>query len=413
MGGGMGSAPDTEYYDVLGVSKDASSGEIKKAYRKLALKNHPDKGGDPELFKQISVAYDVLSNSEKKEVYDKYGKEGLEGGGGGGGNAEDIFSMFFGGGGGGGGRGPRGPRKGEDIVHPLKVSLEDMYNGKTSKIAINRDKLCGSCDGRGGKAGAEKSCTSCHGRGVKVMLRQVGPGMVQQVQVHCPDCGGQGKTMREQDKCRDCRGQKVVKERKVLEVNLEKGMKNQQKIVFSGESDEAPGTVPGDVVLVLQQKPHSRFERKGADLILKKTVTLSEALCGFKFVVNTLDDRQLVVSSAPGEVLEPNSVKAVMGEGMPHHRNPFEKGRLFVIFDIQFPASGELTAPQLQVLRTVLPPAPMVVETEETEHCTLEEVDVESFGRSLGGPGANAYDSDDGDGPGIRQGPGGVQCAQQ
>lgn len=410
--GGSRGEPDTEFYDTLGVAKNATASEIKKAYRKLAIKHHPDKGGDPETFKKISVAYDILSNEEKKEVYDKYGKEGLEGGGGGGGNAEDIFSMFFGGGGGGGRGGRRGPRKGEDIAHPLKVSLADLYKGKTSKIAINRDKLCGSCDGLGGKAGAEKVCTDCRGRGVKVMLRQVGPGMVQQMQVHCPECSGQGKTMREQDKCRACRGNKTVKERKVLEAHIEKGMKHDQKITFRGESDEAPDTVPGDVVLVLQEKEHPFFKRKGADLVMKKKITLCEALTGFTFVVDHLDGRQLLVKSQPGEVIVPDAVKAIEDEGMPFHRNPFQKGRLFIMFEVEFPK--QLGAPQMQVLASVLPPVPVVQETEEQELCTLEEVDVETFGRKLGHGGGNAYDSDDeDDGPDIGARGQRVQCAQQ
>jgi len=289
----------------------------------------------------------------------------------------------------------------------------DMYKGKTSKIAINRDKLCESCDGRGGKEGAEKSCTSCRGQGVKIMLRQLGPGMVQQMQVRCDECGGQGKTMREQDKCRTCRGKKVVKERKVLEAHVEPGMKQGQKITFSGESDEAPGLVPGDVVLVLEEKPHPLFKRKGADLVMKKEISLIEALTGFQFVVNHLDDRQLLVQSRPGEITKPDSVKAIDGEGMPFHRNPFTKGRLFILFEVKFPANESLSAPQAQVLKSVLTGPPPVEENEEMEHHTLCEIDLESFGKShAGAGGGNAYDEDDGDADFGRRGPG-VQCAQQ
>lgn len=129
-----------------------------------------------------------MCDPEKRKMYDQYGKEGLEGQGGGEGHsAEDIFSMFFGG---GGGSQKRGPKRGEDIIHSVKASLEDLYNGKTVRLAIQRNKPCPDCEGRGGKVGAEKSCSDCNGRGVKVQLRQIGPGMVQQIQSGCPTCKG-------------------------------------------------------------------------------------------------------------------------------------------------------------------------------------------------------------------------------
>jgi len=234
-GGGMGRGGPSEpidnegLYNILGVSKDADENEIKKAYKKLALKHHPDKGGDVEKFKEISAAAEILSDPEKRQTYDKYGLAGLEGQGGGEG-ADDIFSMFFGGG--GRRRGPTGPQKGEDIVHPIKANLEDLYNGKTSRLAINRNKLCEECEGRGGKVGCERECSDCHGRGVRVQLRQIGPGMVQQIQSACQACKGTGKIIDEKDKCKSCKGKKTYKDRKVLEVVLEKGMKNGQKNSF-------------------------------------------------------------------------------------------------------------------------------------------------------------------------------------
>ena len=282
----------------------------------MALKHHPDKGGDAEMFKQISTAADTLCDPEKRKLYDQYGKDGVESGGGGGGHSpEDIFSMFFGGGG-GGGRGRGGPQKGEDIVHSIKVSLDDLYNGKTVKLAITRNKPCSDCEGRGGKVGAEKSCGDCNGRGVRIQLRQIGPGMVQQMQSVCPACRGACKTMDEKDKCKACKGQKVYKDRKVLEVGIEKGMKNGQKIKFSGEADEVPGTLPGDVIIVVQEKEHESFKRKGADLVHSVELTLSEALCGFTRVITQMDGRLLKIESKAGEVLKQDAVKVVAGEGM-------------------------------------------------------------------------------------------------
>ena len=201
-GGGGGGRPgmqrgssgkqDNTLYECLGVERDADEGEIKKAYKKLALKHHPDRGGDTEKFKEISAAFEVLSDAEKRKTYDNYGLEGLQSGGGGGGaGGEDIFDLFF-----GGGRGRRGersgPSKGEDIQHAVKASLEDLYNGRTIRLAISRNKPCPDCEGRGGKEGAEKTCSQCKGRGATIQLRQIGPGMVQQIQAACSNCKATG-----------------------------------------------------------------------------------------------------------------------------------------------------------------------------------------------------------------------------
>ncbi|RKP11599.1 DnaJ domain-containing protein, partial [Piptocephalis cylindrospora] len=250
---------ETALYEALGVSPDASESDLKKAYRKLALKYHPDKNPDAgDKFKEISHAYEVLSDSQKREVYDRFGEAGLsgEGGMGGGGvSPEDLFAQLFGGGGGGffGGGGPggssrhSGPRKGKDVGHGLKVTLEDLYKGKTSKLALQRNIICKKCDGKGGKAGAVKSCSTCNGQGVRLTIRQMGP-MIQQVQQTCPDCRGEGEIINQKDRCKDCLGKKVISERKVLEVHVDKGMKGGQRITFTGEADQAPGTLPGDVV---------------------------------------------------------------------------------------------------------------------------------------------------------------------
>jgi len=411
QGGGMpgrgpprGPVDNEEFYKILGVSKDATDAEIKKAYKRGALKHHPDKGGDPEKFKEFSEAAEVLMDEEKRALYDKYGKEGIEEGGGGGGSAEDVFAQMFGG---GGRRGPRGPQKGEDIVHNIKVSLEDLYNGKTVRLAISREKPCADCDGKGGKPGAEKVCTDCNGRGVRVQLRQIGPGMVQQMQSTCPSCRGACKVIDEKDKCKTCKGKKVTKDRKVLEVHIEKGMKSGHKIKFSGEADEIPGTVPGDVVIVVQQKEHERFKRKGADLVESIELTLSEALCGFTKVVTHLDGRTLQIKVPPGEVTSHQAVKMIQNEGMPYHGSPFTKGRLFLVMNVKFPKKLPLNI--VSALQSALPEPPKAMLTEEDEECNMESVDISQFGQGEGKGPANAYDEDDEDGEGGAQR---VQCGQ-
>jgi len=401
-GRGGGPIDNEGFYKALGVEKTAQPSEIKKAYRKLALKHHPDKGGDVEAFKEISSAFEVLSDPEKRKLYDQYGKEGLEEGGGGGGqSAEDVFSMFFG----GGRRGARGPQKGEDINHNIKVSLEDLYMSKTVKLAINRDKNCEDCGGYGGSDGSERTCSDCDGRGVKVMLRPLGPGMVQQVQTVCPTCKGSCKYFDEKDKCKVCKGKKVQKERKVLEVFIDRGMKSGEKIRFTGEADEAPNTVPGDVIFTLQEREHDRFKRKGADLVTTLNITLSEALCGLTRTVTHLDGRTLRIDVAPGRVTKPESVKMINGEGMPYLGSPFKKGRLFVHFRVTFPT--KIQPSNIPALLGALPAAKKTELTGEEEETEMSDVDISQFGLDKGGAGYNDNDSDEeGDARGGQK----VQC---
>ncbi|TJX51591.1 molecular chaperone DnaJ, partial [Soehngenia saccharolytica] len=228
---------NTKYYEVLGVSKTAAADELKKAYRKAAIKNHPDKGGDPEKFKELAQAYEVLSDPEKREIYDQYGEDAMKEGMGGGGashNPFDIFESFFGGSpfggsafGGGSSRGRR-QKQGEDVVHPLKVSLEELYTGISKKLSLSRNILCPKCKGKGSKSGASSRCSGCQGSGMRVSIRQLGPGMIQQMQHVCSDCRGSGETISDKDKCAQCKGNKVVQDKKMLEVNVEKGMQHGQ-----------------------------------------------------------------------------------------------------------------------------------------------------------------------------------------
>ncbi|XP_042512038.1 chaperone protein dnaJ A6-like [Macadamia integrifolia] len=408
---------NTKYYEILGVAKSASQDELKKAYRKAAIKNHPDKGGDPEKFKELAQAYEVLSDPEKREIYDQYGEDALKEGMGGGGashNPFDIFESFFGGGAFGGGGSSRGRRQkqGEDVVHTLKVSLEDLYNGTSKKLSLSRNVLCPKCKGKGSKSGSSGRCFGCQGTGMKISTRQIGPGMIQQMQHVCPECRGSGEVISEKDRCPNCKGNKVTQEKKVLEVHVEKGMQHGQKIVFQGEADEAPDTITGDIVFVLQLKEHPRFKRKYDDLYVEHTLGLTEALCGFQFALTHLDGRQLLIKSNPGEVIKPGQYKAINDEGMPHHGRPFMKGRLYIHFNVEFPDSGILSPDQCRSLETILPPKPSSqlseMELDECEETTLHDVNIdEEMRRKQQQQQQEAYDEDDE--PSMPR----VQCAQQ
>jgi DnaJ family protein A protein 2 len=229
-----------KFYALLGVEKTASEADIKKAFRRQAMTHHPDRGGNAETFKDLNKAYEVLSDSQKRAIYDEGGEEALADGGGGGGGpgGMDIFDLF-GGAFGGGGRRAQRTRKGEDVVFPLQVTLEDLYNGVAKKLRLTKNVICSDCRGKGGKDGAESKCTDCRGQGVRMVIRQIGPGMIQQMQAQCATCKGSGSNIAEKDKCKSCHGEKTIKEKKTLEIHISKGMKHGEKLTFSGEADEA------------------------------------------------------------------------------------------------------------------------------------------------------------------------------
>ncbi|KNE62738.1 hypothetical protein AMAG_07924 [Allomyces macrogynus ATCC 38327] len=409
---------DTKLYDILGASPEATDSQLKKCYHKLALSLHPDKNPSPEAaekFKEVTRAYEILSDSQKRQIYDQYGEQGLEGGMGGmggmGGSPADLFEQIFGfGGGGARQRHDHGPKKGKDMAHVLKVSLEDLYNGKTTKLALNKQVLCAPCNGKGTtKEGAEIVCATCRGQGVRVQIRQIGP-MIQQFQSACSDCDGKGKSIAPKDRCKNCNGKKVTNERKVLEVHIEKGMRDGTKITFRGESDQFPGMLPGDVVIILEEKPHDKFKRDGTQLYIEQTVDLLTALAGGQFAIKHLDGRHLLVQVIQGEILTPGIVKIVPGEGFPTQRH-HEFGDLHIKFNIDFPTAADLDPSKLALLEQALPARPTLPALKgDVEEVVLATPDPNARGGSGSRAHMDAMDEDDDEGG--HGGPG-VQCATQ
>jgi len=320
---GLGLAQETKYYEILGVERDASAAEIKKAFRKLSLQYHP--------------AYDVLSDPEKRQLYDLGGEENLKKGN----QPASPFDMFFGGGQG-------GRRKGQNFKMEFSVTLEDLYNGAQKEFRVNRKVLCNKCRGTGAKGGETTKCKKCQGRGVVMQLQQLGPGFNVQMQTACDACGGKGQTFKVA--CPVCKGEKVVMEEKVLTTVIERGMPNGHELVFERASEQSPDTIPGDVILQVKTEKHSRFTRQGNDLHHTMTITLKEALLGFKKSIQQLDGRTVEVSR--DGVTQYDHVMQIKGEGMPHHDVPSDKGNMFVKFQVVFP--NKLTPDQQERLKDIL-----------------------------------------------------------
>lgn len=393
---------ETTFYDVLGVKPGCTQEDLKKAYRKLALKYHPDKNpNEGERFKQISQAYEVLSNPEKKRIYDQGGEQALKEGGGGGNvfsSPMDIFDMFFGGGF-SGRTGRRRERKGQDVIHQLSVSLEELYTGTVRKLALQKNIICDKCDGIGGKKGSVEQCSTCHGSGMQVQIQQLGPGMLQHLQTVCSECKGQGERINLRDRCKQCNGRKTIRDRKILEVHVDPGMVDGQKIVFSGEGDQEPDYEPGDIVILLEEKEHHIFKRSRNDLIIRMQLELVEALCGFQKVIRTLDGRDLVITSYPGSVIRHGDLKCILNEGMPTYKDPFTRGRLIIQFVVNFPKTVDPSV--ISTLEQCLPPREEVIIPEGAEECNLMDLDPEQEARRNQ---RQAYEEDEG-------GPSRVQCA--
>lgn len=323
-----------------------------------------------------------------------------EGGGGHPGGFGDIFGEMFGGRGGGG---HQQKRKVKPTVHKLKCTLEDLYKGKSTKIKVNRERLCLDCGGKGGDS--VTSCTECDGRGIVVKMRMLGPGMYTQSQEPCDKCRGQGEIIEESSRCKKCKGKKVMKDQKVFDITVDKGSPHGEKHVLHGEGDEIPDAEAGDVIIVVEEQKHKTFKRKGADLLISKEIELVQALTGVDFTITHLDGTKIRIKNEPGEIIKPNSVMSVVDKGMPFHKTSYKNGNLHVAFKVKFPE--KIDPSHFDALKAALPKADTNTATDVSETVKLEEFQ-ENPHHQGGEHGVDSDEDEDHMGGGQR-----VQCQQQ
>jgi DnaJ-class molecular chaperone len=348
---------DMDFYQVLGLSsKNVTEEEIKKAYKKMAIKFHPDKCKDADAkdkFQKISEAYEVLSNVEKRKMYDEYGKEGLEhmnsAGGRTGMSQEEMFARFFGGGDDDGhifGGSFQQQKRTKDLIFRMGVTLSDLYNGVIKKLAINREIICKTCEGKCHKDNADvKPCKQCDGKGYRVKMLKIGMGMMlNQGAVECEQCMGNGKMFSREDRCDQCVGKGVQNERIIKEIGIKKGMSVGDTITLESMSHEALGMKTGDVVIILVEKADAtkKFTRSGSDLYLTLDISLKEALTGFQREIIHLDDSKIFFEIKPGTVVDHATVRTLQ-KGMPIYGTD-KVGSLIIKFSIVYPKQLSLEA---------------------------------------------------------------------
>ena len=352
-------AEKRDYYEVLGVERNADADTIKKAYRKAAIKYHPDKNpGDKEAeekFKEAAEAYDVLSNEDKRARYDRFGHAGMNGAGGGGGfggfggaggfTMDDIFEQFgdifggaFGGFGGSRAGGARRQRvnRGSDLRVTVKLSLKEISEGVTKKLKINKTVVCDKCGGSGAKdKSSVVTCPDCNGSGYVITVQNSFFGRMQTQSV-CPKCQGEGRIVKE--RCEKCGGEGTERGQEVIEVKIPAGVEEGMAIRVEGRGNAARhGGVNGDLIVVIEEEKHEQFRRDGRDLVYNLNITVTTAILGGEVEIPTVDGRvriKIAAGTHAGKVLR------LRGKGLPDV-NGYGRGDIVVLVDVTIP--DELT----------------------------------------------------------------------
>lgn len=338
-----------DYYDVLGVPRGASDEEIKKAYRRQALRYHPDRNSEPdaaERFKEVTEAYQVLSDAERRSLYDRFGHAAFERSGGAGAdfggfagfNIEEIFESFF------GAAGARGAQqrvqRGQDLRYDLRISLEEAVFGAEKEVTLEKHVTCSRCSGSGTEPGSRPvPCLRCNGAGEIRRVQQSIFGQFVNVSL-CDRCHGEGTVIA--DPCVECQGRGVVRARKTLRVSIPAGADEGLQLRLSGEGEPAPrGGLPGHLYVVVHVQPHRYFKRQGDDLVLEVPLNVAQAALGTELRVPTLDGREVTVKVPAGT--QSGRIVRLRGEGVPHLRG-HGRGDLQVHLNVRTPT--ELTDEQ-------------------------------------------------------------------
>ncbi len=330
-----------DYYEILGVTKDSSTEEIKKAYRKKAIQYHPDKNpGDKESeenFKEAAEAYEVLSNPEKKQRYDQFGHSGMSGSSGFSGqnmNMDDIFSMFgdifgghFGGFGGfGGSNRGRSQRinKGQNLRVKVKLNLQEIAKGAEKKIKVKKYVSCKTCSGSGAKDGSFSTCSTCHGTGQVTRISNTFLGQMQTTSV-CPNCGGEGKIIT--NKCTSCYGEGIVQGEEVISINIPAGVAEGMQLSVGGKGNAARrGGINGDLIVLIEEEEHNELIRDDNDLIYNLFLNFPDLVLGTTVEIPTIDGKVKVKIDAG---TQPEKVLRLRGKGLPDV-NGYGKGDILV-----------------------------------------------------------------------------------
>jgi molecular chaperone DnaJ len=342
-------ADKNDYYETLGVGKTASEDDLKRAYRKLAKQYHPDANpGDKTAeakFKEVSEAYAVLSDSDKRAKYDQFGHAAFNGGGGGGFyggqgfDMNDIFGSIFGGEGldsfFGGGRSRRaGPQRGADLQMRMSIKFEEAVFGAVKDVQMQNYDACGACKGSGAKAGTfAETCKRCNGTGQVRVTQQTMLGHMTTVD-SCPNCRGEGKIIK--DPCPECRGAGRIRVTKTLQVTVPKGIDNGQSIRLSGKGEPGEkGGPAGDLLITMQVSPHKVFTRQGTNLYMEIPITFVQAALGDDIMIPNLDGTDEKYNIKPGT--QPGAVVSIRGKGVPSLRNNRIMGDLVVTLNVTVP----------------------------------------------------------------------------
>lgn len=332
---------DDDYYDILGINKDATNEEIIKQWRKLSRSHHPDKQKTQkkrdecdEFIKKLNEAKEVLIDPVKRKIYNNLGKKGLtdpptfddfD-------SVDDVISDIV-----------SSKKLAPPVKVDVKLTLEEIYTGKKVEVEINRLKPCETCDSEGSIDGLRQICPDCHGNGHTLKIRKV-RGRVMQVESECYECRGRGETIDLTKICRDCMGKGACNEKIIIERDIEKGVENGETIIVPNMGHKMPKQrYRGDVIIVINQVDHKTFKRglsvnkkvNHSHLLIEIKISLVESLCGFSREIEHLDGRKLLITET--DVIRPGHIKMIRDEGLPAKKSLYRKGNLFVKFDVDYP----------------------------------------------------------------------------